>query len=230
VVAAVLSLFRDSLTTAVQVLVLVTVVVAFSATGIRPAGLAAVISSAAFFDFFLTEPYHSFAIKSSDDVEAVALLLIIGGIVTETALWGQRQQAKSSRTTGFLDGLATTAQAARSGKESPQRLVDQVSARMVETLDLDSCTFRTGPVPHGVPELRRDGSVTRSGTPLDVRRDGLPVDSETVIPVGGNGDAVGCFVLVAASHTARPSLEQRRIAALLADQAEDAARTLAGAV
>jgi hypothetical protein len=227
-VAALLSLFRDSITTATQVLVLVTVVVAFSASGIRAAGLAAVLSSAAFFDFFLTAPYHSFAVKSKDDLEAVALLLVIGGIVTELALWGQRQQSKASRTSGFLDGLATTAQAARAGRESPQQLVDQVAARISETLDLDSCTFRAGRPPPGLPELHRDGHVSRSGADLDVRLGGLPVDTELVLPVTSDGEPVGCFLLVAASHTARPSIDQRRIAVLLADQAVDAARALQG--
>ena len=58
-VAAALVPFRDSVTPATDVLVLVAVVVAFGTTGLRSAGLAAALSAAAAFDFFLTEPYQS---------------------------------------------------------------------------------------------------------------------------------------------------------------------------
>ena len=84
--AAVLSLFRGTLTAATDVLVLVSLVVVFGATGIRAAGLAAALSAAAWFDFFLTQPYGSFTIDDPNDLEAALLLLLIGGVVTETAL------------------------------------------------------------------------------------------------------------------------------------------------
>ena len=57
--AALLALVRSSVTAATDVLVLVAVVVLFSSTGIRAAGLAAALSAVVWFDFFLTEPYGS---------------------------------------------------------------------------------------------------------------------------------------------------------------------------
>ena len=62
------------MTAATDVLVLVAVVVVFSATGLRAAGLAAALSAAVWFDFFLTEPYQSFAINDANDLEAAVLV------------------------------------------------------------------------------------------------------------------------------------------------------------
>jgi K+-sensing histidine kinase KdpD len=224
--SALLAGLRSEVANAPAALVLAVAVVAAAATGVRSAGLAASLSAALSFDLLLTQPYGRLAIDDREDLETTILLMAVGLAVTELALWGRRQQARASRSTGFLEGLATTAQAARAGKESPQQLIDDIAARIVEVLDLDSCRFRPGRTPHGLPMLHRDGTVTRSGVALDVRRDGLPVDSELVLEVGSGPDAAGCFLLVAASHLVRPSVDQRRIAALLADQATDAARTV----
>ena len=224
--SGILAALRNEVANAPAALVLVAAIVAAAATGIRAAGFAASVSSALCFDLLLTEPYGRLAINDREDVETTILLMGVGLAVTELALWGRRQQARASRTAGFLDGLATTAQAARAGTESPRHLVDDVAARIAAVLELDSCRFRPGPLPHGLPVLHRDGSMTRVGVPVDVQRDGLPVDSESVIEVGSGAASPGYFVLVAASRTVRPSVDQRRIAALLADQAADAARAL----
>ena len=71
VVAALLSLVRDSVSAAAAVLVLVLVVVAASSTGVRAAGLVAALSSGVFFDLFLTRPYGTLAVDNPDDVEAL---------------------------------------------------------------------------------------------------------------------------------------------------------------
>lgn len=66
--------------------------------------------------------------------------------------------------------------------------------------------------------IRPDGSLTRQGRPVDVEREGLPVHDEISLPVRSAGRSYGAFVLVSATHVARPSREQRRVAVLLADQ------------
>src|SRR5262245_36062489 len=90
--SAILSSFRDSVTSATAVLVLVVWVVAAAATGDRVAGILAAVSGAVWFDFFLTVPYQRFTINDADDVEATVLLVLISLAVTEIALWGHRQQ------------------------------------------------------------------------------------------------------------------------------------------
>jgi hypothetical protein len=86
-------------------------------------------------------------------------------------------------------------------------------------LDLDSCRFELGAtLDPTVPTLNHDGSVTREGRDVDVKRDGLPVDTVMALPVRSGGELRGQFVLTAASHVARPNTRQRRVAVLLADQ------------
>ena len=69
-----------------------------------------------------------------------------------------------------------------------------------------------------VGTLNRDGSVTRGGHPVNVERDGLPTDERTALSVRRGGVTCGRFLITAASRVARPSLEQRKVAVLLADQ------------
>lgn len=219
VVAAVLALVRESVTPATDVLVLVAVVVAFSTTGLREAGLGAAVSAAIWFDFFLTEPYRSFAITDANDVEAAVLLLVIGGIVTETALWGQRNEAALSREVGYVDGVLATAESVAGDQGTLDEHARLICLRISEVLNLDSCRFEAGATAGPFAySLNHDGSVTKAGRKIDVDRDGLPVDSVVVLPVRSVGELRGRFLLTAASHVARPSERQRRVAVLLADQ------------
>ncbi len=218
-VSAALSAARDSVTAATDVLVLVLVVVAAAATGDRVAGVTAALSSALWFDFFLTQPYLRFTMTDADDIEATILLLVIGTAVTEVALWGRRQQARASRRAGYLDGVLGTAELVLVRQDSVDSLIDKVSGQIAEVLDIARCRF----VPGGVFDPRmavldHDGDVTRGGRRLNVDRDGLPTDDETVLLVRRNGDVLGHFVLTSADRIARPSLEQRQVAVLLADQ------------
>ena len=120
-VSALLSLVRGLITNNNAALVLVLVVVAVAATGDRVAGLVAAVVSAAAFDFFLTQPYLTFAINQRDDIEAALLLALIGLAVTEIALWGRRQQARASTRAGYLDGVVSAARLAASGGTPPPR-------------------------------------------------------------------------------------------------------------
>ncbi len=218
-VCAALSTWRDSITAATDVLVLVAVVVAAAATGDRAAGITAALSSAVWFDFFLTEPYLRFTITDADDIEATILLLVIGTAVTEVALWGRRQQARASRRAGYLDGVLGTAELALVRRDSVDNLADKVAAQIADVLDIARCRFVAGGAYDSrMAILDHDGAVTRAGHRLNVERDGLPTDDETVLLVHRNGDVVGHFVLTSAAEIARPSLEQRRVAVLLADQ------------
>jgi K+-sensing histidine kinase KdpD len=207
----------DSVPDASAAVALVVVIVAASATGIRAAGVCAAVSSAVWFDFFLTQPYRSLAIDSAEDVEVALLLLVVGFAVTELALWGQRQRADLGRQRGYLDGVMATAESVAQDAGA-STVTGAVADRIREVLDLDRCEFvASGTVPAG-PLLERDGTVTRGGTSLDIDRGGLPIDSVIVLPVRNGTAARGYFQLTAASHVARPTRDQRRVAVLLADQ------------
>lgn len=224
-----LAALRDTVPNATAALGLVVLVVAAAATGIRAAGIVAAISSALWFDVLLTEPVGRLAITDPADIEATILLIAVGVAVTELALWGRRQQAKASRITGYLAGLTDTAIAAASSAQSPPELLEAVGAQLVAILGIDRCRFVTYAAqdPHS-PRLAPNGRVLRAGRTVDVTRDGLPVDTETALPVQAAGTVVGQFLLTASSRVARPRPEQLRVAALLADQVGSALAREAG--
>lgn len=218
-ISAGLSVFRDSISNATAVLVLVLLVVAIAASGDRIAGVLAALSSAAGFDYFLTEPYQQFVIDDPNDVEAAVLIVLVGAAVTELALWGRRQQHRAGRRAGYLDGVLQTAQIAARREAPGADLITRVGEQIQAVLDLDRCRFVSDPHldPHA-PQITDDGVVTRDGRPLDVARHGLPVDLETYLPVRAGGVTRGHYRLTAATRVVRPSLEQRQVAVLLADQ------------
>lgn len=219
VLSAALATFRQSVTNATSALVLVVFVVAMASSGDRLAGVLAALSSGAWFDFFLTEPYQRFVISDPNDLEAAVLLVLVGAAVTELALWGRRQQDRAARRAGYLDGVLHTAHVAAGAETAPHDLIGHVGQELQNVLTLDRCHY----VPHqepdpGAPRINDDGSLTWRGAPIDVERDGLPVDAETCLPVRSAGVTRGHFRLTASTRIVRPSLEQRQIAILLADQ------------
>ena len=217
VACAVLSLFRDSVANTNAALGLVLVVVAAAATGIRAAGVVAALSSAVWFDFFLTQPYHHFVITDRADIETAVLLLILGVAVSEIALWGRRQQGRASREQGYLDGVLSTAATVGAGRISNSALIDQVCEQIVDVLQIDRCRFDRGTEPV-LATLDDEGTVTYDGQPFNVDRSGLPTDAEIALAVRSGGMVHGRFLLTAATRIVRPSLEQLRVAGALADQ------------
>ncbi|TDC32198.1 DUF4118 domain-containing protein [Kribbella albertanoniae] len=216
-VCGLLALLRDSFDNANAALVLAVVIVGVAAFGFRSAGVLAAVSSAAWFDFFLTVPYNTFTIDSRDDIETTILLVVIGVAVSEIAIWGRRQQARASRHRGYLDGVITTSHAVATGG-STQELIDHVRAELTVVLGIDGVKFVAGATRTSAPQLNPDGTVTRGGHVLKVERDGLPTNAEIELPIQHAGRVRGRFLLTAATHIARPDLQQRQVAVALADQ------------
>jgi K+-sensing histidine kinase KdpD len=217
---AVLAGFREDITTATSALVLVIIVVAAAATGDRLAGIVAALSAGVWFDFFLTEPYGRFTIDDPNDIEVAVLLVLVGVAVTEIALWGRRQQARSSRRAGYLDGVLGTSKIIAVRETSPEALIKHVAHQIVQVLDIDDCQFvpGRGPGPQDV-SLDHDGQVTRRGHHVNIQRDGLPTDERIGLVVRQGNVVHGQFELTAATRVVRPSVEQLKVAVLLADQA-----------
>ncbi|MFE6968303.1 DUF4118 domain-containing protein [Isoptericola sp. NPDC057653] len=216
VACAVLAVFRESVANTNAALGLVLVVVAIAATGRRLAGVVAALSCGVWFDFFLTEPYQRLTIDDPADVETAVLLLVVGIVVTEIALWGRRQQATASERAGYLDGIVTAARTVADGA-STDGLVGAVERQIVDVLGIDECRFDRG-TGSNLPRLHRDGSVTRHGHPVDVERDGLPVDDRTELLVEYGGVVHGRFLLTASTGVSRPDLDRRLVAVTLAGQ------------
>lgn len=219
VACAVLSVFRESVSAATAVLVLVLLVVGAASTGVRLAGIVAALSGGVWFDFFLTEPYLRLTIDDPNDVEATVLLVVIGAAVTEVALWGYRHQAQAVRRAGYLDGVLGTAEIITLRSEAPAALVEHVADQIGQTLGVTRSRFVSGPVRDArIAVLDHKGQVTRGSHSVNVDRDGLPTDDEIALVVTRADVVLGHFLLTSASHIARPTLEQRKVAVLLADQ------------
>jgi len=226
VTCALLSTVRDGVPAATAVLVLVLWVVAAAATGDRVAGLLAAVSGGVWFDFFLTAPYQRFTISDSDDLEATVLLVLIGSVVTEIALWGYREQSRAARRSGYLDGVLGAARLVAEGDTPAAAMVDVVAREITEVLGADECRFVPGRVGDArVAVLDHDGVVTRGDHPVDVDRLGLPSDEYVAIPVRRGARVVAHFLVTATSRITYPTHEQRRVAVLLADQVAAAVDT-----
>ena len=209
--------FRTSVANTDAALALILVIVAVAAVGYRPAGYLAAVSSAVWFDFFLTKPYERFSITRATDIETTVLLLVIGIAVTEIAVWGHREHATASRRSGYLQGINDAARAVAAGS-SPGSLADEVAARLVRLLGLRSCQFQYGRAGLGQPgRIEQDGQVTVAGSPWDADQFGLPHTSGTELLVESGGRLYGRF-LMDPDPAARPTREQLLVAVAFADQ------------
>lgn len=220
IVCALLSTMRDEVTQATSALMLVLIVVAAAATGDRVAGLVSALSGAAWFDFFLTQPYKTFTINAADDIEVTVLLVVIGTAVTEVALWGRRQQHRASARAGYLSGVAQVSDAIALRDQEPGAVRAYIARQIATVLGVSGCRFEPG-AGHDPRNavLQRDGLVVRNGHAIDVERNGLPTDEETVIPIQLGDAVLGHFVVTSATSVVRPTKEQLMVATILAEQA-----------
>jgi K+-sensing histidine kinase KdpD len=217
VLAAILLPFRANFPNTDAALALLLVVVAVAANGYRLAGVLAAVSTAVWFDFFLTQPYERFSITHRTDIQTTVLLLVIGVAVTEIAVWGRRQNVIASRRAGYLDGINSAAQAVAAGG-SASALTQQVTSQLTQLLSLRSCSFQHGVAGLGRPaRLQHDGSVTIGQRAWDVDTAGFPEGSDTELLVESGGMLRGRFLMTPATG-ARPTLEQRLLAVAFADQ------------
>jgi K+-sensing histidine kinase KdpD len=213
--------FRASVANTDAALALILVIVAVAAIGYRPAGYLAAVSSAVWFDFFLTKPYETLDITRAADIETTVLLLVIGIAVTEIAVWGHLEHAAASRRSGYLEGINDAARAVAVAA-SPSSLADEVAARLVGLLGLRSCQFQYGRAGLGQPgRIEHNGQVTVAGNPWDVEQFGLPHTSGTELLVE-SGDRLHGRFLMDPDPAARPHREQLLVAVALADQVASA--------
>lgn len=215
--AAMMYGLRDLITPTAAALVLVLIVVGIAATGDRVAGLLSCLAGAAGFDFFLTTPYLDFHVENRGDVELAVLLLLVGLAVSELALWGGRQHAAASDRAGYLDGIRATADLAAGGA-SQQDTEQAISRHILRTLGVEKVQFVAGAPGGDAALLGRDGSLRVGDIALDLRRDGLPTDRVTAIPVVRHGHLIGHFQVTAATAQVRVKPEQVDVVILLADQ------------
>jgi hypothetical protein len=174
-------------------LVMVAVVVLVVTPGRRLAAVVAGVSAGVWFDFFLTQPYESFTISHSADIQTSVLLLVVAAGVGHIAARERHQRAERAisqeaishvqAVTGLLAGGAGT-------EEVSQRVCEA----LVELLHLESCRFDASRVPVTIPYIERPGFVSYAAYRWDATTSGLPV-SPVTLPVRDHDLVVGRFVL-----------------------------------
>lgn len=209
--------FRARIENTNAALVLILVVIAAAATGVRWAGIIAALSGTGCWAFFLTQPYQQITITDRADIETAVLLTLVG-IAAAEILWGRRRQARTHQQQDYLNGILRTAGIVAAGSSNTEGVIEHVADQLVDLLCVDDCYFDSDTRDEAPAALVRDGTVVRRGRDLEVERWGLPTDCEIELRVHHNGITRGRFMLVASTRLARPSLAQRQVAIALADQ------------
>jgi len=214
VVAGLLGAVRAEVSQANAGLALVLVIVAAAYVGGRWAGGATALAAAVSFDFFLTRPYGSLAIKSSDDVVTTVLLFVVGIAVGQIAASRWTAQAAGKAGTEEVAGLYRVASLTAEGRPMPE-IVDAVEHEVAEVLLLASCRFQLLPPDPALPELEASGRVE---APYVHVGDGFALPREGVaIAVRSAGRIAGWLVCVPRDELTGVSRDRRRTAIVFAD-------------
>jgi hypothetical protein len=217
-VAALLTLVRDDVDNANLALVMVLIVVTAGAVGGRGPGLFAAVVATLSYDFFLTRPYLSMQIDSTDDIETTIILLVIGLVVGQIGVVARRRRSEAERGSEEIARLHRVAERAASGT-SIDDLVTDVCGEVEELLHLERCTFESPPLGPPLARLERGGAVTGTSERRFVGGAfALPAEGVEV-PVLGRGRQLGRLVLEPGDDPSRGvSVEERIVAIALSDQ------------
>ncbi len=213
-VAGLLGAVRGEISQANAALALVLVVIVAAFTGGRWAGGATAIVGALSFDFFLTAPYRSLAIKSVDDVLTTALLLGVGLAVGTIATSRSEAKAAGRAGTDEVAGLYRVARLTADGAD-PADVIRSVEQEVQVVLRLRACRFERLPLDPPLPELDQDGRID---APYRFEGDGFALPEEGLaIAVRTAQRRHGWLVCTPADPTRGVSRDRRRAALVLTD-------------
>ncbi|MGD0054485.1 MAG: DUF4118 domain-containing protein [Acidimicrobiales bacterium] len=214
VLAAVLVPFRGSFANSAAALALIALVAAVAVAGNRFAGVLASLSSALWFDFFLTRPYDRLVISHRNDIETTVSILIVGVIVTELAARSRHHFKAANEGSNYVEmihGLALLA----AGTEPIEGVVERAVATLRELLELRDCRFEHELVEPPLARIGTDGEVLHVGLLWPVENIGIP-GPEAEILAQWRGRVMGRFVLTPTPGQPVP-LERRVVALSLAE-------------
>ncbi len=196
-------------------LALTVIITAAGATGRRAAVAAAAVSAAIGFTFFDTTPYEHFAFTRFPDAITALLLVVVGLATGELAVRVARQARPGLAGSGDMNGVRRAAAALAAGDELVT-MIGSVAGELTRLLGLRDCWFAAEPVDTGVLRVEREGYLRRGdgGPPL---RSVYRLSTHAVLPVWGQGQVLGHFVLVFPPGRP-PGHERLLVAVTLADQ------------
>lgn len=196
-------------------LVLVLVIVAAAHVGGRWAGGWTALAAAVSFDFFLTKPYGSLAIKSAQDVWTTALLFVIGIVVGRLVDARRRAKVRSRSVASELDSVFDVAALSASGAPV-EDVIRVVEHEIAAALHLASCRVDLVPERPPLPVLPADG---RALAPYVHDGEGFALPTDGVaIAIASVGTCFGWVLCFPAPGLRGVSRERRRTAIVLAEQ------------
>jgi K+-sensing histidine kinase KdpD len=185
---------RAALAGTAAALILVTVIAAVAILGNRFAGLLAAVSSALWFDFFLTPPYERLAISHRADLETTISLLVVGLIVTELAARGRHHRRAAAEEADYVALIHELGDMVARGAP-PTEIIERASNELIHLLHLRRCTYLPGAPEPKRTMIRSNGEVVLSNLRWGISTMGLP-GPELDLPVQYGGRTLGRFVLV----------------------------------
>jgi len=215
VVAVLLVPIRSEVDNANLALLLVLVVVAAAIFGGRRAGAVAAISATLSFDFFLTKPYLSLKVETSNDFETVLILLGVGLLVGAVASRRRRAERERDQAADAIEHVHRVADlVARDA--SLDEVADAVTHELRVLLSLHDCFLEFPPFLYARPRLERGGNVDASEQRWFASGIALSPDG-VELPVLERGAETARFVLVG-NPDVSVTIEERVAAVALADQ------------
>jgi K+-sensing histidine kinase KdpD len=208
VVGASTSSVRD-LVGATNVGIILAIIVTLAALVSRAAGLATAVTAAVTFNFFHTQPYHSLRITESRDVVIVALLAVLGLVVSDISAWRRRRDVMSARRDRAKEGPETTRSLLATTQ--PVNLVwPSVVGTIMDQLGLADCRLVTTVSPDQVL-ISRTASRPADGD------DGFVLPAQgAAIPVVADGATLG-FLLLTPRQGLGALWVERRVVIAFAD-------------
>jgi hypothetical protein len=212
-VALVLVPSRGEFAGAAAALVFVVVIVALAIGGNRFVGFVASVSSAIWYDLYLTKPYDRLAISHRPDIETTICLLIVGVVVSELAARSRHLSRVSEEETEYVDMVRDLTDLAN-GTAPSSAIIERAVPSMVRLLDLRDCRFERVPANPPMARIMSNGEVTHVGLDWPVNQMGIP-GPEAEIVAQWRGRDLGRFIIT--PTPGEPiSRERRVVAALLA--------------
>jgi K+-sensing histidine kinase KdpD len=214
-VAGLMAPFRETFADAAAAVVLVALVAGIAIGGSRAAGYAAAVSSAVWFDFFLTRPYDQFTITHRTDIEITVSLLVVGVVVTEMAARSRHHRQVAVEGHDYVKLLYEVSELASSGV-GINGLVSRVSHDLIRLLHLRDCSFEAGAAFERTAIIGHDAGVRIGTVEWPAQQWGLP-GQQIALMVYSGGRTVGRFVMT--PTVGEPvDLLPRLVAVALADQ------------
>lgn len=182
-------------------------VVVLAALISRGAGLATAAVAALSFNFFHTEPYHSLRIHKARDVLIVALLVVVGLVVSDISAWRRRREVIANRHTRATNAPATISELTAANSPVAEVWPAVVTAIM-DQLSLATCRIERQQ-PLDLPVISRIGA---RGADLD---DGfiLPTHGAAMAILSG-GETIGYLVITPPAGAVSLRVERRVLVAL----------------